>query len=80
MAITEAKTVDDLAERKEVASEDHEAHTTSFTAKEVTYDRNGVGALFRAPYVFGAAFLASMGGFSFGYGKLQLLFIYWSVI
>lgn len=36
---------------------------------EISYDSNGIGGLWRSPYVFGAALLASFGGFSFGYDQ-----------
>lgn len=39
----------------------------------VEYDNNGIAGIIRSPYVFGAAMLASMGGFSFGYGKVDLV-------
>jgi hypothetical protein len=32
------------------------------------YDDEGPSGVFRSPYVLGAALLASLGGFSFGYG------------
>jgi MFS family permease len=35
----------------------------------VAYGPNGVRGLFSSGYVFGAAFLASLGGFSFGYDQ-----------
>ncbi|KAF7159506.1 hypothetical protein CNMCM5623_004844 [Aspergillus felis] len=35
----------------------------------VAYGPNGVRGLFSSSYVFGAAFLASLGGFSFGYDQ-----------
>lgn len=35
----------------------------------ISYGYNGVRAWLSSPFVFGAAFLASMGGFSYGYGK-----------
>ena len=37
-------------------------------AAEVRYGYAGVRGIFASPYVFGAALLASMGGFSYGYG------------
>lgn len=37
--------------------------------EHVTYGRNGLRGLVSSPYVFGAAFLASLGGFSFGYDQ-----------
>lgn len=36
---------------------------------EVSYGKKGVLGLIGSPYVFGAACLASMGGFSFGYDQ-----------
>lgn len=38
---------------------------------EVKYDNGQLRDLMRSPYVFGAAWLASIGGFSFGYGTCQ---------
>lgn len=38
-------------------------------AAHVEYDNRGIAGVLRSPYVFGAAALASMGGFSFGYGE-----------
>lgn len=34
----------------------------------VKYDEEAIGGIIRSLYVFGAALLASFGGFSFGYG------------
>ncbi|KAM5347716.1 hypothetical protein ACJ41O_007540 [Fusarium nematophilum] len=45
-----------------------ESHPVLFT-EDISYGRNGVRGLITSPYVFGAAFLASMGGFSFGYDQ-----------
>ena len=42
-------------------------------AEEAHYGRSGVRAFFSSPYVFAAALLASMGGFSYGYGKIDHL-------
>lgn len=41
-----------------------------FDYDKLNYGQSGLSGLLSSPYVFGAAFLASMGGFSFGYGKL----------
>lgn len=41
----------------------------SYNAYATPYGRQGVLGLFDSWYVFGAAFLASMGGFSFGYDQ-----------
>jgi MFS family permease len=38
-------------------------------ADDVSYGPSGLRGLFGSPYVFGAAFLASLGGFSFGYDQ-----------
>ncbi|KAK0661330.1 Hexose transporter HXT10 [Lasiodiplodia hormozganensis] len=38
-------------------------------AEEVSYGRSGLRGLIDSPFVFGAAFLASLGGFSFGYDQ-----------
>lgn len=38
-------------------------------SEEVAYGPSGVKGLLASPYVFGAAFLASLGGFSFGYDQ-----------
>lgn len=37
-------------------------------AEGVSYGYSGARAFLTSPYVFGAALLASMGGFSYGYG------------
>lgn len=36
---------------------------------EIRYDNKGISGIVRSPYVFGAALLASFGGFSFGYDQ-----------
>ncbi|KAF2801656.1 putative high-affinity glucose transporter [Mytilinidion resinicola] len=38
-------------------------------AEEVSYGPGGMRGILSSPYVFGAAFLASLGGFSFGYDQ-----------
>lgn len=38
-------------------------------AADVSYGKNGIRGVVSSPYVFGAAVLASMGGFSFGYDQ-----------
>lgn len=35
----------------------------------ISYDNKGISGIIRSPYVFGAALLASFGGFSFGYDQ-----------
>lgn len=39
-------------------------------AEDVSYGPGGVAGVIQSPYVLAAAFLASFGGFSFGYGTL----------
>ncbi|KAL1866184.1 hypothetical protein Daus18300_006848 [Diaporthe australafricana] len=38
-------------------------------APVISYDNKGISGIIRSPYVFGAALLASFGGFSFGYDQ-----------
>lgn len=45
------------------------AELPTHLADHVSYGGNGMRALLSSPYVFGAAFLASLGGFSFGYDQ-----------
>lgn len=45
------------------------SESTSFDLKKLDYGHNGIKGLIQSPYVLGAAFLASLGGFSFGYGQ-----------
>lgn len=40
-------------------------------ADDVSYGPSGVRGLISSPYVLGAAFLASLGGFSFGYDQVR---------
>jgi MFS family permease len=40
-----------------------------YLAENVSYGSLGVRAMFTSPFVSGAAFLASLGGFSFGYDQ-----------
>ncbi|KAJ9144539.1 MFS monosaccharide transporter [Pleurostoma richardsiae] len=41
----------------------------SFPEDVIRYDDKGLSGILRSPYVFGAAALASLGGFSFGYDQ-----------
>ncbi|KAL2410963.1 High-affinity glucose transporter [Exophiala dermatitidis] len=54
---------DTSAEHHEMNS--HHGQTTT----EISYDNTGISGIVRSPYVFGAALLASFGGFSFGYDQ-----------
>lgn len=40
-------------------------------SETVSYGKQGIRGLISSPYIFGAALLASMGGFSFGYDQLR---------
>ena len=40
-----------------------------FNYEKIDYGQNGLAGIVSSPYVFGAALLASMGGFSFGYDQ-----------
>ncbi|KAJ5675955.1 hypothetical protein N7462_008852 [Penicillium macrosclerotiorum] len=44
---------------------------------EITYDESGIKGILKSPYVCGAALLASIGGFSFGYdqGVISLILV-----
>lgn len=42
-------------------------------SETVSYGKEGIRGLLSSPYIFGAALLASMGGFSFGYDQLRPL-------
>lgn len=62
---------------KSSSSLDHNEHSHYGSGKNqvgepviepVNYGYNGVKAWFGSPYVLGASMLASMGGFSYGYG------------
>lgn len=44
-------------------------NSTAALQEIINYDNSGPSGIFRSPYVFGAALLASFGGFSFGYGN-----------
>ncbi|CZS75096.1 unnamed protein product [Fusarium graminearum] len=37
--------------------------------EDISYGRGGIRGVIESPYIFGVAFLASMGGFSFGYDQ-----------
>lgn len=61
----------EIAEKHSQADISHSefgSHDKAHLAAHVEYDKGGLGGIIRSPYVFGAALLASFGGFSFGYG------------
>ena len=56
----------------ETSSPDKATHLENGTpdqSVEISYDNKGISGIIRSPYVFGAALLASFGGFSFGYDQ-----------
>ena len=78
MAIDETKTrfgpVNTNEEREIVEHLEHVGPVTTadlptVLAEHVAYGPNGIRGLLSSPTVFGAAFLASLGGFSFGYDQ-----------
>ncbi|OMP84372.1 High-affinity glucose transporter [Diplodia seriata] len=55
---------------EDLADHDNELTTIPSNAEgHVSYGKSGIAGLIESPYVLGAAFLASMGGFSFGYDQ-----------
>ncbi|KAF2452584.1 hexose carrier protein [Lineolata rhizophorae] len=46
-----------------------QSEPTAQFLEEIAYGPSGVRGVLSSPYVFGAAFLASLGGFSFGYDQ-----------
>ena len=64
-----------MADKSVVIQEEHfenssqpPTHDPILMYENLSYGQNGLGGILKSPYVFGAALLASMGGFSFGYG------------
>ena len=60
--------------KKETTMDEHKEYAQGDSASlnlhdTIAYDAGGPMGIVRSPYVFGAALLASFGGFSFGYGK-----------
>lgn len=54
---------------KATASDGPEHLEDAIANTEISYDNHGLTGIIRSPYVFGAALLASFGGFSFGYDQ-----------
>lgn len=61
--VTDSK--DEISARHE---EDSSSNILTILSSPIPYDDDKIT---QSPYVFGASLLASFGGFSFGYGKLQ---------
>lgn len=59
-----SKDIAESSEHENISASDPEAWLDS-----VSYGPGGMHGLFSNTYVFGAAFLASLGGFSFGYDQ-----------
>ncbi|TQB67924.1 hypothetical protein MPDQ_004387, partial [Monascus purpureus] len=49
--------------------EDIDSEAPLAIADHISYGPTGIKGLLQSPYVFGAALLASLGGFSFGYDQ-----------
>jgi hypothetical protein len=70
------KRSDGLAvEHQETLTSDSVGKTTidvpvGIYADDISYGYSGIRGIIKSPYIFGAALLASMGGFSYGYGNI----------
>lgn len=58
-----------LPAKENLQSSEHEEVLVDVFAGDVAYGPDGLRGLMGSSYVFGAAFLASLGGFSFGYDQ-----------
>ncbi|KAK2604477.1 hypothetical protein N8I77_007404 [Diaporthe amygdali] len=60
-----------MADNKKGSLTDHleDSFSHDQSTAVISYDNNGISGIIRSPYVFGAALLASFGGFSFGYDQ-----------
>lgn len=59
----------ELDKSSAVHDEHADTNALALLSSEVKYDAGKLSDLIHNPYAFGAAFLASFGGFSFGYGR-----------
>ncbi|KAK4501233.1 hypothetical protein PRZ48_007040 [Zasmidium cellare] len=66
-AFDEEKTQDVV--HSETVARSHSTQSTPTDYDDISYGQNGIKGLLASPYVVGAAFLASLGGFSFGYDQ-----------
>lgn len=64
-----SKNLEEPVEKIEHLDIIHTADLPSNLADDIAYGPSGLRGLTGSPYVLGAAFLASMGGFSFGYDQ-----------
>lgn len=62
-----AETYDRTGTEGSIHVENGTSHDTGTDG--INYDNKGIAGIIRSPYVFGAALLASFGGFSFGYDQ-----------
>ena len=53
----------------EMVARSHSKESNIPDYDSISYGQNGIRGLLASPYVVGAAFLASLGGFSFGYDQ-----------
>jgi MFS family permease len=60
---------DTAAVHREVITPIETANLPTSLADDVSYGPEGIAGVIASPYVFGAALLASLGGFSFGYDQ-----------
>lgn len=70
---TAADTIEDLQQYQPELEQIKTAELPDRLAQNVSYGPPGLRGLFSSPYVTGAAVLASLGGYSFGYGKEYVL-------
>ncbi|KAG9603891.1 hexose carrier protein, partial [Aureobasidium melanogenum] len=67
--LSKVDTYNSSSEHNEYLETIHTAELPQNLAGEVAYGRNGFLGIIESPFVFGAAMLASLGGFSFGYDQ-----------
>ncbi|KAG9564611.1 hexose carrier protein, partial [Aureobasidium melanogenum] len=67
--LSKVDTYNSSSEHNEYLGTIHTAELPQNLAGEVAYGRNGFRGIIESPFVFGAAMLASLGGFSFGYDQ-----------
>lgn len=68
-AQNETTTTYEHKEGSNIQAESQNLSDGEIFGEDVAYGPNGVRGLLGNSYVFGAAFLASLGGFSFGYDQ-----------
>ncbi|KAI1086675.1 hypothetical protein F5B19DRAFT_122280 [Rostrohypoxylon terebratum] len=58
-----------MADNKDGSDHFEDAPSREESTAEISYGDKGIKGIIQSPYVFGAALLASLGGFSFGYDQ-----------